>query len=425
MLKKLLIGLTALLTLGSFALAQQGLPEQLPITTGQYVGPAARPMGLGGTYTGIADDYSAIWWNPAGLAQVKRIEVQGSLSRSALNNETDYYDHSQEGTSSNLRLNNLGVVFPVPVYQGGLSFAFGYAQVQGFDGRTEFASPQNEIGEPFWDTYDEIIQGRMGLWSLAGAVDVTPNLALGVGVNYWKGLRDYSRTGTYTDSIAIFTEQTQTHDMSAWGANLGALFRLGRYARIGAMFQTPLGVNISQEFTRQTDSLHVITTSSGYFDYRMSYPPIIRFGASVAPGRWLVAADVELRDWTSLEFRSDTPYRVNGVPIGRASANQQIKSDYQNTMRLSVGGEYLFPAYGLRLRAGYAFEPSNYEPLGSDADKNLISLGFGFLVDRSVMIDGAVQFTGYSQRTADGSVDGYVDEDVSSTTALITIGYRM
>jgi len=423
MLKKLLIAFLAALTIGTVALAQQPLPEQLPVTTGQYVGSAARPMGLGGTYTGIADDYSAIWWNPAGLAQVKRIELQGSLSRSALKNETAYYSRSQEGTSSNFRLNNLGVVFPVPVYQGALSFAFGYAQVQGFDGRTEFASPQP--GTHFWDTYDEIIQGRMGLWSLAGAVDVTPNLALGMGVNYWKGLRDYSRTGTYTEGLHYYTERTLTHDMTAWGANLGALFRLGRYARIGAMLQTPLGMNISQEFTSQTNASGDVSTSSGYFDYRMSYPPVIRFGASVAPGRWLVAADVELRDWTSLEFRSDTPYEVNGEPVGRASANQQIKSDYVNTARLSVGGEYLFPAYGLRLRAGYAFEPSNYEPLGSDADKNLLSVGFGVLVDRSVMIDGAVQFTSFSQRTSDGSVDGYVDEDIRSTTALITIGYRM
>jgi len=90
----------------------------------------------------------------------------------------------------------------------------------------------------------------------------------------------------------------------------------------------------------------------------------------------------------------------------------------------------LFPAYGLRLRAGYAFEPNNYKPAGSDADRNIFAFGVGVLVDRSVMLDGALQFTSYKLKTSDGEdrpgrVPGIVNEDVSQTTAMVTLSYRM
>ncbi|MFZ5434002.1 MAG: OmpP1/FadL family transporter [Calditrichota bacterium] len=418
MTKRILLGLAMVILSVSIATAQVSIPEQLPISTGNYSGSAARPLGLAGTYTGIADDYSSIWWNPAGLAQVKRIELQASVLREGTKNETDYFATSREGTASNFRLNNLGMVFPVPVYQGALSFAFGYSQVYGFDGRTLFASSQ--AGTRYWDDYDELIEGRLGMWSLAGAVDITPNLALGLGLNYWTGLRDYSRTAYYTENGSRqYTESTINADISAWGANVGGLFRIGRYVRAGLMLQTPMSMAIDEEWAQDNED--------GYFNYRMTYPAVIRLGASVAPGRWLVAADLEYRDWTAMEFRSDTPY--SGV--GKASANQQIKDDYQATTRLSLGGEYLFPAFGLRLRGGYAYEPSNYKPAGSDADRNIFAFGVGVLIDRSVMLDAGLQFASFQRTSSDGSTDQYnnpifnLKEDVSKTTALVTLSYRM
>ena len=39
------------------------------------VGGGARPVGLGDAFTSLADDVSAIYWNPAGLAQIKKTEV--------------------------------------------------------------------------------------------------------------------------------------------------------------------------------------------------------------------------------------------------------------------------------------------------------------------------------------------------------------
>ncbi len=39
------------------------------------IGAGARPLGMGGAFVAIADDASATYWNPAGLAQLDRIEI--------------------------------------------------------------------------------------------------------------------------------------------------------------------------------------------------------------------------------------------------------------------------------------------------------------------------------------------------------------
>jgi long-subunit fatty acid transport protein len=400
----------------AFAQTPAQLPERLIPTTGTNIGSGARALGLGGTYTGIADDYSAVWWNPAGLAQVKRIEMQGSLSRAGTSDETSYYGQSRSGSTNGLRLNNLGVVFPVPVYQGALSFAFGYAQTDGFDSRSKFSSPQT--GTRYWDSMDELVNGRLGLWTFAGAMDLSPNLAMGVGINYWSGTRDYSRTAFYTEqNLQKFTSKSITTDLNAWGANIGALARFGEYVRVGAMFQTPMIMDLKEDW--------VSDTKDGFNDYRLYYPAVFRLGASVAPGRWLIGADLEYRDWTSMEFRSETPYvDNNGDPVTKAVANQEIKDTYQATTRFSIGGEYLFPVAGLRARAGYSYEPTNYKNLGSSADQQGISLGLGLLMDRSVMFDLSFKHAFYKQETSDGST-GTVKEDIKSNTMLFTLSYRL
>lgn len=399
---KIVALLVAVLVASNLVFAQNGIPERLLLTTGQYLGPGARAQGLAGTYTGIADDFSAVWWNPAGLAQIKRIEIQGSLSRSGFVNNAAFTGRLEaEGSTNEIRVNNLGVVFPVPVYQGALSFAVGYSQALAFDRHT-ITKGGGEINPDF----NELESGRLGFWTFASAVDVSPNLALGAGLQYWSGIDEY----TYIENSGTLqvTEETIVTDLGAWGANLGALYRAGRFGRIGAMFQTPMSVKLDESW--------VIDGDDGHFDYRMTNPAVFRLGGSIAPGRWLAAADIEYRDWTSLEFRSETPY----AEVTKAAANQEIKDQYKATTRISLGGEYLFPAYGLRGRAGYSFAPSNYRGAGGEDDRSIMGLGLSLLVDRSVMLDASYNFTSFTEKVTDG-----LTEDIRSNAGLFTLSWRL
>ena len=50
-------------------------PPPLPATVAMELGIGSRATSMGGAYTAIADDFSATYYNPAGLAQIRRAEI--------------------------------------------------------------------------------------------------------------------------------------------------------------------------------------------------------------------------------------------------------------------------------------------------------------------------------------------------------------
>ncbi len=52
-------------------------PLNAAFERGGGLGNGARPLGMGGAYVSVADDLSAVYWNPAGLYQQRRVEIYG------------------------------------------------------------------------------------------------------------------------------------------------------------------------------------------------------------------------------------------------------------------------------------------------------------------------------------------------------------
>ena len=131
-----------------FPFVQPVLAQQ-EVTVGNDFGVGARAMGMGGAFTAIADDSTALHWNPAGLSQIKRAEFFGALSHEKRETETEYFGTSDSTFVSKTRPNSFGVVLPVPVYRGGLAFApvlddpGGFRRPQG-----RYALPEQRVGVP-------------------------------------------------------------------------------------------------------------------------------------------------------------------------------------------------------------------------------------------------------------------------------------
>ena len=56
-----------------------GVAQVEEIAIGNTFGLGARTMGMGGAFLAVADDYTTLYWNPAGLAQIRKFELFGSL----------------------------------------------------------------------------------------------------------------------------------------------------------------------------------------------------------------------------------------------------------------------------------------------------------------------------------------------------------
>ena len=142
-----------------------------------FSGIGARAMGMGGAYISVSDDFSGLFWNPAGLARIERGTVNWGVSHDRFRNISQFFDHASTLELRSTRIASLGFVYPVPVYRGSLVFAGGFGRNRNFDGGLQI------------DAYDTIAhfdktgfsedKGALGAWTLGAAIDLMPRFVGG------------------------------------------------------------------------------------------------------------------------------------------------------------------------------------------------------------------------------------------------------
>lgn len=145
---KILFGLFAI---GLTALASQPLTAQENVfRLGMQLGVGARAIAMGGAYTALGGDFSASWWNPATLRDIRRTEVYGSLSHlvrenntSLLNNTSVFNPSGYNNEENYTKFNDIGVAYAVPTYQGSLVLAFGFNRIKSYDSNFDFRTYNN------------------------------------------------------------------------------------------------------------------------------------------------------------------------------------------------------------------------------------------------------------------------------------------
>lgn len=444
-------------------------------TPGSGVG--ARALGMGGAFTGVANDFSALYWNPAGLAQVKNGEFSLGMSHLNYRNTGSYFGLPLAYSNSSTTLNALGFVLPTQVQRGALVFAFGYARENnfttglGFDGFNPLSSiiqdyapdgalaPSDPRGNLMWELYladvdtvtgrwispirDSLTQagttlegGGLDNWSVAGAVDIAPGLSAGLTLTYASGSYSYERTFRETDTRRIHTippydldeltvEDFIDSDISAFRAKAGLFYRSQDLFRVGLTIRPPAILAVRESFsTRGTvvyDNGDVLPVEGPYAtegtgQYDVLTPWTFGAGGSVVLDAVLLSADLEYTDWSQLEFRN--------ADASLIALNREIKTLFRGTLNARAGVEVNLPAPGLRLRGGFMYFPSRYDGDPSEFDQKYITGGLGFLLGSTTMLD--IGYAGGWWKTFRANYGGpsRVDEDITTHTVTATLSYR-
>jgi len=98
----------------------------------------ARAMGMGNAYSALSDDFSAVYFNPAGLGLVKRLEFAGGINYSKFNNDVTFFGNKLGSSNSETKLDQLSFVFPFPTLRGSFVLALGYNRDKNFNGINTF-----------------------------------------------------------------------------------------------------------------------------------------------------------------------------------------------------------------------------------------------------------------------------------------------
>ncbi len=385
------------------------------LTVGNRFGVGARAMGMGGAFCGVADDFTAIHWNPAGLAQQKKFELSGELSHIQLDTDIDFFkEPTKSASESTTRPNFLGIVYPIPVYQGGAAIAFGVNRVQNFDARLKRQGRVSSDDLNFsglFITDQKSNSGSIYAWSFGGAVYISPNISLGGSFVFLTG--EYSHE-LMLDAGEFGYDDTIERDYYGFSGKIGVLAKLSKHVSFGATVTLPTILEVDEYWTQETIDYSENKTSDygdGYTPFDIKLPFEFAGGLAFHFGRLLLAVDLQYADWTQTEYSE---------PPAEDVSNDDFNDFYRDTFQVRIGGELLIPVINSKVRAGYLRDPiafiPNKEP---DNDRDFLTLGFGTVIDKVLELNVAYLRGMWEQET---------DEDVlrnqTSNQVFFSVAYR-
>lgn len=443
-------------------------------TSGLSVG--ARALAMGGAFTGIANDFTAIYWNPAGLAQIRSYEISGGIGHLSYKNQSTFFGQSSSFSNSSTSLSNAGFVYPVPTRRGSLTLAFGYNRSADFTTALTFNGfnsgssiiptlyDADENRDLAWKLYLEDTTGYSPIqknvtqrgsvleeegvnnWSIAGALEISPRFYVGATLTLISGSYSYNRNFVEEDTRRVYTQppfdfQKLTMDnlidwdLSGYGFKLGLLYNVRDRARVGFTVKAPSRYTVKEKF--RSDGVSVFKTPdksgssqysasvSGASEYDVQTPFVFGGGASLNAGGIMISGEAEYTDWTQMEFKNPS-----GNISGLTKKNAYIKSIFRATTNLRAGAEYAIPDTDIRLRGGFVYHPSPFEGDPSSFAQKYVTAGIGLALQSSVFIDVA-----YARGSWDTFHVNYVsdnpnapasrtDESITTNNLLFTISYR-
>jgi len=352
-------------------------------TAGNFFVVGARALGMGGAYIAVANDATALVYNPAGLARVTRIEFSGGLTHQRINNRTGWnqnIDFADGGLQNNTRFGSANLVFPVPTYRGSLVFALGVNRVKSFDKVMRFSSGFGDWGGNS-ESGIESESGGIYLWSFGAAIDVSPNVSIGGALNLWSGKENYSWLyETRSPSSMTRYDDVIKDRYSGFNAKFGVRIQPNKYLVFGGTIDSPVTYTIKEDWTFFTETSETYGYEYGSSEYKISLPFSLGGGMALCLNNLILAGDINYTDWTQMEYK-----RLEDI----AEANRKIKETYTDALRFHLGAEYLIPRIGASLRAGFYRDPLPYRSRWIKKDRIFFTAGIGFLIDQVMTLDFA------------------------------------
>lgn len=382
-----LVAVSAILFLAAAALAQDsGNPT--PFNLGRAQDIAARPMALGGSYTAVASDASALYYNPAGLSAVKKHEFSLSLERSVLNGKDKaggYGAVSQR--QEDLRIQSLAWLMPVPTVRGGLTFALGYYRPRTF---SDLISYEDSLSASR-GAYAYRAEGALDHYRAAMGIDIAPDLTFGLAAGYVSG----------SEQIRISDSGEVGYLRNYDGFNLepSLMFKFSPRLRMG------FSLVLWEKFFNLEEVYEEEGVGNSEENYQVRHPFQVKSGLAYQGDDYLLAADVRLNGFSQYRF-------------GSKDASVLEKAGYKDEMILSVGGERFIRPANLVVRGGYTLNTLPETAFDPTYDLHRVSAGVGFLFSGSLAMDLAYSYSFWGL-----GGDGLV-LDNTEHRALMTFAYR-
>ena len=384
----------SLLSMTVFATVSTAQVEEMAI--GNTFGIGARTMGMGGASLALADDFTALYWNPAGMAQIQKFELFSSFSHNTASTEAYFSGDEITGTTrSQMRPNSIGFVYPFHARRGGWAIAFGYNRPQNFDYQTAIQGVDPSSGTEFSGlAVDEtdVNSGGIGIWSFGTSVYISKRVLLGGSLDFWQGDSLNELDTTATDLLKVDSELSRfryddeiDREYSGLGARIGLLAHLTDVVSVGLTLVTPVELGVDERWYQSTravydDGEELSDSESGMQAFDIERPFEIGTGVAVKlfNEQLIFAGDVQLTDWTQT--------RYDPAPAEDISQDN-FEEFYATTLQARLGVEYRIPTIDTHVRLGYFRDTIPFTDAEVNNARDFLTLGVGKIFEDSLKFD--------------------------------------
>lgn len=359
---------------------------------------SAKAMAMGGAYTAISDDPSAIYFNPAGLIQLNG--TQFMIGTALIAPSTTFRGVTPSTTEYKIKNQYFFPTHIFAAHKFNNNFAAGIGFTSPFGLGTKW--DDNWVGKYL------VIETDLKVFTISPvlAFRLTNEFSISAGFIYSFANVTITRKIPQSPFPGDALVRLEGDDNSAFGYNFGVIYKPTKKLSLGASFHSE--INYKFKGTASSDGAPQLAAllPSGNITAELTTPINLAFG---------IAYDVssELKLSTDFQYVGWSSYDSLKVDFENpAFPDIASPREYKNSYIIRLGGEYKlsdkFSAMGGIYFDKNPVEKDRINPSLPDADRLGFSLGFSYQLLRNLSLDFSYLFLHSSEITIDNSLENYM-----------------
>jgi long-chain fatty acid transport protein len=394
-------------------------------------GVGTRALSMGGAYRAIADDGTAMYWNPAGLTQINGTNLTAACAM--IIPSADYT--SSTGwpgiSSSKIEAEDKIWTFPNIYFTQKLNDKFVYglsvyvpyglgAEWNLYELPSTMMTPGGAANLTWPNGFPENeFLSSIGIVDIhpSAAYQITDNLSVGAGISVFYGMIEIMKLIPHS-TYSTYLPKTLDIEGSGlgFGGNFGLMYTLNENMQLGLSGKLPGSITLEGDANVNVYFNNIIAAGMGIpaatavkmpadAEATVNLPAELGLGFAYNINKnWLVSTDFSWTGWScmdKIEIKLDgdnlTTNPVTPLP------DVELETKWEDTFRFSLGTEYKLDQ-GTALRAGFFFDPSPIpdealDPTWPDVNNKFsYNIGVGYPINEKMSFDFAYEYIHFTER---------------------------
>ena len=310
-----------------------------------------RALGMGGAFVGLANDATAIYWNPAGIAN-----VPGGFAGLYVTDIIPMSTYKMDMAGVDAKANTNHYVAPnfFGTYQlNDLTLGLGVYVPAGLGVEWEGSELKNLTAG---GTYEWM--SKIGVVNISPAIAyrLSEQFSLGLALNIYYAMFDLKRPAEVAANI--FSQYTEESTGTGFGVTVGGQYKFSEMFTAGATFRMKTTVKMSGTAKNPAFAALQLPAESE-FDREVAWPMWLAGGIAVKPSENLtITFDAQYSQWAKSSTEFVTEYANAGwKQATEASGANKFVLKWKDATQIRLGLEY-HASDALDLRAGYYYDPA-------------------------------------------------------------------